>query len=157
MEGRMAEHGDQRQGGVTGEPGSGFADTAISPPVDDPGRDELLRLLSLSTARTPENYQTLARLSTSLSTSWTAGRKWTESDTAEVRALLAEYTGLRQESTNTINNRIQIPDLGCRGNPGPYRCVRHVGTPFGKQIVGSGRVLWRNTTRLRFCLSGVAE
>ncbi len=76
-------------------------------------RNELLNLLSLSTARTRDDYQRLAFLSASLTLEeLAAAKEWKDNDTAEVNALLAEYGTLRQETMNTINNRTQILMLG---------------------------------------------
>jgi hypothetical protein len=70
-------------------------------------------LLSLSRVRTREDYITLAQLSAKLGASEKAmNKQWGDEDTAELQALLAEYTSLRQESMNTINNRTQILVLG---------------------------------------------
>jgi hypothetical protein len=83
------------------------------PSRSESDREALLRLLALGTARTRHDYLTLACLSDALTRRPSADRpEWTESDTAELNALLTEYTSLRQESMNTINNRVQILVLG---------------------------------------------
>jgi hypothetical protein len=74
------------------------------------GRSELDRLLSLASSRTIADYQQLARLSADL------GREplgeWGSKDAAELQALLSQYESLRDESLQTITNRVQILLLG---------------------------------------------
>ena len=78
-----------------------------------PSRETLLRLLTLGRARTRDDYLILGRLSEALrNRPGFEGANWSESDTAELNALLTEYGSLRQESLNTINNRVQILVLG---------------------------------------------
>jgi hypothetical protein len=83
-------------------------DVTLPPPESGPG--DLSELLALKRARNAGEYRKMALLSAAgdgphegdLSTA----------DQAELRALLAEYVTLRQESMNTINNRIQIMVFG---------------------------------------------
>lgn len=79
----------------------------------DGDRAELSALLSLSMARTKRDYRRAAVLSGLLARHENAGReKWQEEDIAELDALLAQYSSLRDESMNTINNRVQVMLLG---------------------------------------------
>jgi hypothetical protein len=71
---------------------------------------ELAMLLSLSSARGVEDYRRIARLSADLGRQ--ASRDWDLKDEAELQALLAQYGSLREESLQTIGNRIQILLLG---------------------------------------------
>lgn len=84
-----------------------------SPSVADNVTKELAGLLSLSVARTKRDYRRLAHLSASLAgLEPPKAQGWADVDTAELDALLAQYVSLRDESMNTINNRIQILLLG---------------------------------------------
>jgi hypothetical protein len=80
------------------------ADTPLAP------ENELERLLSLSSFRTIADYQRLARLSADLVRQCL--RDWDGKDEAELQALLAQYQSLREESLQTISNRVEILLLG---------------------------------------------
>ena len=71
--------------------------------------DELRALLNPFTRRTSREYLRLAELSVGASA---RDGEWTSSDEAELQALLAEYASLREESLNTVVNRIQVLMLG---------------------------------------------
>ncbi|MEO6332458.1 MAG: hypothetical protein ABIP09_07915 [Gemmatimonadaceae bacterium] len=71
---------------------------------------ELAKLLSLSTERRIQDYRRIAGLSADLGRQ--ASRDWDAKDEAELQALLAQYGSLREESLQTIGNRIQILLLG---------------------------------------------
>lgn len=76
-------------------------------------QEQLHALLSADGVRTQENYRTLAQLTSQLTAVEQAQNKpWEDGDRAELDALLAEYTSIRQESINTITNRTQIMLLG---------------------------------------------
>jgi hypothetical protein len=81
-----------------------------SPEMAEAKHEALLEVLALSRERTDADYRRLATLSALLPVRGEKG--WTDFDTAEMSALLAEYGSLRQESMNTINNRVQILVLG---------------------------------------------
>jgi hypothetical protein len=71
----------------------------------------IANLLSLSTARTRDDYIRLARFSAALGAA-RSRQEWGPRDQGELQALLTEYQSLRQESMNAITNRIQIVALG---------------------------------------------
>ena len=70
-------------------------------------REELEHLLALSTPRRRHHYRRMAELSQAV-----GDANATSPDDAEFAALLAEYESLRQESMNTVNNRIQVLVFG---------------------------------------------
>jgi len=72
--------------------------------------EELKRLLSLTTKRTVKEYQRMALLSNKLS--FRSKHELDDNDVAEIEALLAQYTSLREESLQTISNRVQIMLIG---------------------------------------------
>lgn len=66
-------------------------------------------LLDLRRQRTLADYQILAHLTaTEARPEFLNAKEWTEADSAELTALLAEYDSLRNESLNAINNRLQL-------------------------------------------------
>jgi hypothetical protein len=66
-------------------------------------------LLDIRHSRTLGDYSVLANLAAKDATPDVLnGKEWTEADTAELAALLAEYESLRNESLNAINNRLQL-------------------------------------------------
>lgn len=71
---------------------------------------ELRQLLSLSRPRQRRHYKAMARLSDDLRRD--RANRETDTEDAEFVALLAEYDSLRQESMNTVNNRVQVLILG---------------------------------------------
>lgn len=73
---------------------------------------KLRGLLSLSRERTIHDYQLMAKLTDDLSVEAQREDGWTQMMASELQALLAEYNTLRQESLETIKNRIQILTLG---------------------------------------------
>lgn len=83
-----------------------------SHPSTLPLRSQLAALLSLSRARTKPEYRRLASLSALLTQQELLGKQWDAADTVELEALLTQYTSLREESMNTINNRVQVMMLG---------------------------------------------
>jgi hypothetical protein len=77
-----------------------------------PHHKKLRGLLSLSRERNIHDYRLLAKLTDGLYVTAQRGDGWTQGMDSELQALLAEYTSLRQESLETIKNRIQILTLG---------------------------------------------
>jgi hypothetical protein len=73
----------------------------------------LRHLLSLATTRSRDDYLEAARLSAAGSShEHNVDNCWDDKDRAELDVILAEYQTLRQESMNTINNRVQVMVLG---------------------------------------------
>lgn len=85
----------------------GSLDVAHNPKADEA---ELQRLLALSSWRSLDDYQQLARLSARLGRH--PVRDWDDKDEAELEALLAQYGSLRDESLQSISNRVQVLMLG---------------------------------------------
>ncbi|MHB8077897.1 MAG: hypothetical protein ACYDIE_01405 [Candidatus Krumholzibacteriia bacterium] len=74
---------------------------------------QLKRLLALSKPRSRDDFLQLARLTEALADQDVSrGGDWTDKDTGELAALLAEYESIRSESMQTIGNRTQIMMLG---------------------------------------------
>src|SRR5688572_8715599 len=73
------------------------------------------------------------------------GQEWSEGDTAELSALLAEYESLRNESLNAINNRLHPPgrteDIGT--SPSVSQNSRKTGSERrGDHGAGGAPALW---------------
>jgi len=75
-----------------------------------PREAELERLLSLSAVRSLCDYRRMAALTTELGRQ--GQRDWDSKDDAEFAALLAQYGSLREESIQSISNRVQVLMLG---------------------------------------------
>lgn len=69
-------------------------------------------ILSLYRSRDICDYQRLARLTDDLYNARLQDGNWSKKMECDLSALLAEYNSLRQESLETIKNRIQILTLG---------------------------------------------
>ncbi len=81
--------------------------------ADDAWSIELHSLLALNATRTKQDYERIAAVSEkSPAANHQSGAPLSERDVAELDVLLAEYDSLRQESLNTISNRIQTMVLG---------------------------------------------
>jgi len=72
--------------------------------------EEFKNLLSLEKCRTKDDYIKLAEYSEKGSIKFK--KKWEEKDNSELDILIREYSSLRQESINSVNNRIQAMVLG---------------------------------------------
>ena len=72
--------------------------------------EELQTLLSLTKKRTFKDYQRIAALSNLLGRH--PNRDWDPKDEAEIAILLAQYESIRNESLQTIANRVKIMLLG---------------------------------------------
>ncbi|MCH8013077.1 MAG: hypothetical protein IIA61_14220 [Candidatus Marinimicrobia bacterium] len=93
------------------EPNHGSVAEAVLPSDTTEGEEEALqRLLSLSRRRTLDDYVAITRLSARLGRR--RDRAWDDKDRAELDALIAQYQSIREESLQTINNRVQIMMLG---------------------------------------------
>lgn len=75
-------------------------------------RKQIRELLRLSRRRDIHDYQRLAKLIDDLYVSNAHDENWTKRKECELTAVLTEYNALRQESLETIKNRIQILILG---------------------------------------------
>lgn len=75
-------------------------------------RKQLRGLLRLSRARNIHDYRQLAKLTDDLYIATRHEDGWSPKMDAELKVLLAEYNTLRQESLETIKNRIQILTVG---------------------------------------------
>jgi hypothetical protein len=83
------------------------------PDIKHGDRARLRDLLRPSAVREQADYVDLAQLSERVAAyEAQSATEWTDRQRAELDTLLAEYNSLRQESLNTINNRVQVLLLG---------------------------------------------